>query len=280
MGHVTDVAVSRAAVGQALRVAMRYTLRAMYQLRPVDAAPSDYYADVPPDMDPRQLAADHASAHFAEEDAKVADRRTCLVVGIYGLPWSLRYERSVRDADLKGERAMMESVRDEMWTADTLSNGRWSADFGSSWFGLGTPGGDDQLRLYDDRPAVFAVHRAGRESRFSPRWFMATLADGYAFARTLLSRYYGERTVGFAYWRFHNETDAELGLVPDFGNTLVYRAKARSVIDGPAVFAFDDLRDGYVDLIRDAQRRFLERLYDAHEVPRRERQRLEELLAR
>ena len=49
----------------------------MYELRPLDAAPSDYYAEVPPDYaDARRLAADHVGGHFAEEtrSSRAAER--------------------------------------------------------------------------------------------------------------------------------------------------------------------------------------------------------------
>jgi hypothetical protein len=233
---------------------------------------SDYYTDVPPELaDARLLAFRHTGQHFAEEEAGVHTGGPSLVLAMYGLPWSTEYEHPLPSPEDRHDLDSMESVRDGMWANGSLDKGHWSPAGGASWLGLATPHDRDELRLYEDRPAVLGLHRHRREPCFSPLRFMQTFANTYAFARRLLPAWYPDRRVGLAYWRFHND-GAALGLVPDFGDVESHPALVQTVSDGPAEFPFVELSDAVDLVVARAQEHFLQRLYDAYAVPWEKRQ--------
>ena len=211
--------------------------------------------------------------HFSEQDVKGGRASPLsLTVGVYAGPWQWVWDAPVFNDEHseKVRRRVLEQTRDAMFAAGTMSRDHWSIDAGVGWLGFGTPNKEDELRLYDDVPAVVAVSRRSERDAFSALWFVDTVLDAVQFAAVALPWAYPEIATATVLWRFQNSGGAMLRITDPVQNRE-YRQKAVSIFEGPNTWAWGTIMEGPAAIAQYEAKRFLDGVHLSYEVPRHQR---------
>jgi hypothetical protein len=208
-------------------------------------------------------------AHFSAQQVK--DGRSAplwLAVGVYAGPWRWKWEAPSPEGGATEEvrRSLLERTRDRMMTTGALSNDRWSFDAAPGWLGVATPKHRDDLRLYDDLPAVLAISRLPDREAFSALWFVHTVLDAVQFGTATLASVYPEISTLTVLWRFENGGGVPLRVTHPVKN-LDHAGETTNIFEVPRVWAWESVKADPKAIAEFEAKHFLDVVHTSYKVP-------------